>query len=239
MVMGLPRRELTANRTFDIGRSLAQLTRVVDSGPPISRVRKDLQQHGLLPFTDWEAPSLVSMVAGGPVSGSWWGDPAGQLIYEVGEALYSDPDVLVVRLWLGKLTLVHRCLWPPLLRIGKARAAWQIDGLSEVASQLLARVEREKIVRSDHLPVDFPWGTQGFRTGLRSLDRRLLVLTRSVHTRTGAHALEAESWKAWGARTRSPPFPKSVASAQLVIEHAARRLTPGVEPHLSLPWGRP
>ncbi len=202
------------------------------------QVNKELRHVGLLPFTDNDVPSLVSIVARVRVAGSWWGHPAGQLIYQVGEALDSNPDVLLVRLWRGKLTLVHRRLWSALARIGTARSAWQMAGLGDMASLLLAYVGREGSVRSDRLPPDFPPGPRGLRPALRSLDQRLLILTRSVHTSTGAHALEAESWASWKARTRTPTFSGSEAAAEHALEDAVRRLSPGVDPLRTLPWGR-
>jgi len=205
----------------------------------LSRVRNELREFGLLPFTDREVPSVVSIVAGAPVSGSWWGHPAGQSIYEIGEAVGADLNILVVRLWRGKLTLVHRRLWPALVRIGKARAPWQVDGLGVVTSQLLSHIESEGTVRSDQLATDFSFGAQGLKPALRSLETRLLVLTRSVHTQSGAHALNAESWDAWAARTRTPWFSGSVESAQRAFEDSARRLTPRIDPGAWLPWGRP
>jgi len=202
------------------------------------RVKKELRRLGLIPVTDSTVPSLVSMVAGEPVSGSWWGHPAGQLIYRVSEALDADPDVLVLRLWRKKLTLVDRRLWPALVRIGTARTSWQVVGLSTVARQLLVHIDRDGTLRSDHLPSDFAAGSQGFGPALRALEQRLLVLTRSVHTSTGAHALEAASWARWSATVRTPHFPGSVTSAQLAIEKAATRLSTGNESARSFPWGQ-
>ncbi len=203
---------------------------------PLARVRKDVRQHGLLPFTDPKAPSLVSIVVGSPVAGSWWGHPAGQLIYRVGDALEDDPDLMVVRLWRGKQTLVHRRMWPALARVGTARSGWQTDGLGVVPRRLLSVIDREGQIRSDRLPVDFAPGVQGFRPALRELERRLLVLTRPVHTTPGAHALEAESWNSWTSRVGVARFTGSERSAQRVIEAAARRLTPGVPPGALVPW---
>jgi hypothetical protein len=160
------------------------------------------------------------------------------LIYRVGEALESDREVLFLKLWGGKQTLVHRRLWPPLVRIGRARTEWQLAGIGEVSLQLLASIEREHTIRSDLLSTGHLSGSRGSRAALRDLEDRLLVLTRSVHTSTGAHALEAESWVAWRARVRAPRFLGTVASAQLAIENAARRLTPSVDPRRRFPWGR-
>jgi hypothetical protein len=203
-----------------------------------SRVKKELRRIGLMPFTDPTVPSLVSTVVGAPISGSWWGHPAGRLIYQVAEALEADPDVLVLRLWKRKRTLVHRRLWPALVRTGEARTSWQMSGLSTVARQLLARIDRDGTLRSDRLPPDFGERSQGFRPALRVLEQRLLVVTRSVHTSSGAHALEAESWVKWSAKARASRFPGSVGSAQLAIETAASRLTSGDKPDRSFPWSQ-
>ncbi len=238
MPCGCPQRPTATPPILHVAGSPAG--RVVDRAVSfrLGRVKKELRHVGLLPFTDKDVPSLVSIVAGVRVRGSWWGHPAGQLICQVGEALDSDRDVLVVRLWRGKLTLVHRRLWPALARIGAARSGWQMAGLSDVATLLLAHVNREGSARSDRLPADFPSGSQGLRPALRSLDQRLLILTRSVHTSTGAHALEAESWAAWKARTRTPTYSGSGASAEHAIEEAVGHLSPGVDPLRTLPWGR-
>jgi hypothetical protein len=206
--------------------------------PSLLHVAHALRRIGLLPFTDPKSSSLVSIVAGAPVSGSWWGHPAGHEIWRVGEALESNPDVLIVRLWKGKLTLVHRRLWPPLVCVGSSGAAWQLDGLNEVSRHLLTLVDRMGILRNDQLPPNFSAGHQGFRPALCDLESRLLVLTRSVHTSSGAHALEAESWSAWRNRMQSPKYPGSATAAQKLLEDAARPLTPGVEPRRLFPWGR-
>jgi len=200
------------------------------------RVARELRRCGLLPFTDPAAPSLVSIVVGRPVAGSWWGHPAGMLIYQVGEALESDPDVLLLKLWCGKLTLVHRRLWSALVKVGTSRAPWQTVGLNRAGLALLGKIELEKTLRSDRLPPGFQLGSPAFRPALRDLERRLLVLTRSVHTSTGAHALEAESWESWKARVRAGRFGGSVDAAQLAFESAARGLTPERVPRRAFPW---
>jgi hypothetical protein len=205
--------------------------------PALPRVRQALRRTGLLPFTDPESPSLVSLVAGAPVRGSWWGHPAGHAIYRVGETLESDPDVLVVRLWKGKRTLVHRRLWPALVCVGSSRATWQMTGLNDVSQHLLTLVDRKGVVRNDQLPPDFSAGQMGFRPALREIERRLLILTRSVHTSSGAHAREAESWSSWSKRARATKYRGSIASAQKRLEDAARPLTPGVDPRGAFPWG--
>jgi hypothetical protein len=204
----------------------------------LSRVRARLRETGLLPFTDQRVPSVVSLVAGAPISGSWWGHPAGALIYRVGEALEEDSDVVTVRLWCRKITLVHRRLWPALVRVGGSRSTWQTLGMSDSSARLLREIQRDTKARDDGRSVEPQPGAMGYRQSLRDLEGRLLVLTRSVHTDTGAHALEAESWAAWAARNRVPRHTGTIVSAQLVLEEAAHLLAPEIDARRSLPWGR-
>jgi hypothetical protein len=202
-----------------------------------ARVSARVRELGLLPFTDANAPSVVSLVAGSPIAGSWWGHPAGGLIYEVGEALEADSGFLIIKLWRGKRTLVDRSLWPALVRVGKSHERWQTHDLEGVASELLGLVEEAGSVRSDGLPGGGSIGIRGRSDPFRALERRLLVIGRSVHTPSGAHALEAESWSSWSRRRRVPGFRGSVAEARLEIEEASRRLAPAVDPLRLLPWG--
>ena len=62
-------------------------------------------------------PRLTEAIAGEPIKGSWWGHPKGQQIFVILEAVTASEDVLVCRLIKGKVTLVHRRLWPALVRI--------------------------------------------------------------------------------------------------------------------------
>jgi hypothetical protein len=60
-------------------------------------------------------PSLAAYVVGAPVAGSWWAHPQGKAIFAALQAVRASPDVLACRLVNGKVTLVHRRLWPALL----------------------------------------------------------------------------------------------------------------------------
>jgi hypothetical protein len=62
-------------------------------------------------------PSLAEAIAGGPIRGSWWGHPKAHEIFRVAEAVSENPDVLVCKLVGGKVTYVHRRLWPALVRL--------------------------------------------------------------------------------------------------------------------------
>ena len=62
-------------------------------------------------------PRLTEVIAGEPIKGSWWGHPRGQQIFAILETITDSEDVLVCRLLKGKITLVHRRLWPAVVRL--------------------------------------------------------------------------------------------------------------------------
>ena len=62
-------------------------------------------------------PRLTEVIAGEPIKGSWWGHPKSHQIFAIVEAVTESEDVLVCRLVKGKITLVHRRLWPALVRV--------------------------------------------------------------------------------------------------------------------------
>ena len=60
---------------------------------------------------------MTEAIAGGPVKGSWWAHPQSHHIYSIFQKIDDSPDILVCRLVGGKLSFVHRRLWPALARL--------------------------------------------------------------------------------------------------------------------------
>jgi hypothetical protein len=74
--------------------------------------------HGIvLQAARGPVPNLAEKVAGGAIRGSWWGHPKGHEIFRVAEAVSESGEVLVCKLVEGKVTYVHRRLWPALARL--------------------------------------------------------------------------------------------------------------------------
>jgi len=165
------------------------------------RVREALVREGLLLLSDARLPSIVSLVAGAPVRGSWWAHPAGRDIFRVSEDLADHPDVLVNRLVSGKVTYVHRRLWPALLTLARARQPWQMHRLSRTARSLLARVARDGSVRVDTIAGP----RERLAKAARELEDRLLVHAESTHTERGAHALVLQTWEVWAGPRETEP----------------------------------
>lgn len=64
-------------------------------------------------------PRLTEAIVGEPIKGSWWAHPKSRRIFAVLQAVANSDDILVCRLVDGKVTLVHRRLWPALVRAAK------------------------------------------------------------------------------------------------------------------------
>jgi hypothetical protein len=77
-------------------------------------------------------PSLAKVVVGGPIRGSWWAHPQGRQIFAVTRAVRDSPDVLVCRLVHGKITYIHRRLWPALVRLAKQFPKASLTQIHEV-----------------------------------------------------------------------------------------------------------
>lgn len=78
-----------------------------------------VKQHGIvLQAAHGPVPSLAEAIAGEPIRGSWWGHARGKEIFRASQVISESPDVLVCRLIDGKVTFVHRRLWPALVRLG-------------------------------------------------------------------------------------------------------------------------
>jgi hypothetical protein len=182
------------------------------------RVLDRLEELGLLLEQDRELPSVVALVTGAAPRSSWWSHPKGRLVFAVLSRLAEHEDVLFTKLLAGKVTLVHRRLWPSLLAVARGRAGWQTRGLSAAARRVLARTDEGAHEASGK--------------AVKELEARLLVHTQEVHTESGRHALRVESWEQWE-RRRRVRAEGSLARARRTLEVAARALGAGSR---ALPW---
>lgn len=78
------------------------------------------------------APNLAEYIAGAPIRGSWWGHPEGHAIYAAGQMLAGRDDVVVLRLVKGKLTYVHKRLWPALAAVAPTLPAERLASVRSV-----------------------------------------------------------------------------------------------------------
>jgi hypothetical protein len=196
----------------------------------------ELKRSGLLLLADNRLPSITTIVAGKPIRGSWWGHPKGREIFHVVCQIADHPDVAVTKLISGKVTFVHRKLWPALLTIGTAREPWQMKGLSRKARSLLQIVDRKGEVRTDRLPVSPRSKRSACREAIRELESRLLVYGEEFHSESGAHAKRLESWKHWEGRVGLNPAWITTELARHEMEKAAQKIARGPSEIPKLPW---
>jgi hypothetical protein len=128
-------------------------------------------------------PSLAEAVAGGPIRGSWWGHPKGREIFSALSAVADSPDVLCFRLVDGKITFVHRRLWPAVARLAE-----------ELGTASVTAVRQEHTSSGAHRNVltPFPkWVTPAVKAAAEKLspdEARALLGPWTVRRRTGSAA---------------------------------------------------
>jgi hypothetical protein len=86
-----------------------------------------VRQHGIvLASAKGPVPRLTEAIVGEAIAGSWWAHPESHHIYSILEAVTDSDQVLVCRLIGGKITLIHRRLWPSLVRLARRFAPEQL-----------------------------------------------------------------------------------------------------------------
>jgi hypothetical protein len=99
-----------------------------------------VKRHGIvLQAARGPVPSVAVAIAGGPIRGSWWGHPKGREIFRAAGVICSSPDVLVCKLVEGRITYVHRRVWPALVKLA-----------SRFPKEQLARVWEEHTANGAH-----------------------------------------------------------------------------------------
>ena len=92
-----------------------------------------VKRHGIvLESARGPVPSLAAKVAGAPVRGGWWSHPKGKEIFRLSRAIRESPDVLVCRIVGGKVTYVHRRLWPALVLLAGRFSRKSLAAIKEV-----------------------------------------------------------------------------------------------------------
>lgn len=119
-----------------------------------------VQKHGVvLESARGPVPDLAAAVVGGPIQGSWWGHRKGREIFRLTRLLRDAPDVLVCRLVNGKITYVHRRLWPALARLAHRFPAAHLAALREVHTARGHALRR--VPFPDWVPADIQGAAEG------------------------------------------------------------------------------
>jgi hypothetical protein len=88
-------------------------------------------------------PNLAEQIAGEPIRGSWWGHTSGREIFAVLNRVLDSGDVVATRLVEGRITLIHRRVWPALVRVA-----------DRFPAERLAAVDQEHTASGAHRTVE-------------------------------------------------------------------------------------
>ena len=106
-----------------------------------------VRKHGVvLASAKGVAPRLTEAIVGETIKGSWWTHSQSRHIYAILKAVAESEQVLVCRLINGKITLVHRRLWPSLVRLA-----------NRFAPEQLAQVREEHTTTGHHVSHEVPF----------------------------------------------------------------------------------
>ena len=165
-----------------------------------------IERHGLVLVQDAKLPNVVRIVSGETLRGSWWSHRDANRIFAVVESIEAHPDNLATKLVAGKVTFLHRRLWPALLGVALAREAWQTRALSSDARALCRAIDRGESM-------------QATGPAAKSIEIRLLARSEQVHTESGKHVTRLEPWSVWAKRVQCAA-PLAVVDAKRMLEAA-------------------
>jgi hypothetical protein len=103
-----------------------------------------IRTHGIvLEAARGPGRSLAEFIAGEPVRGSWWSHPKSREIFAVTRAIRDSDEILVCRLGKGKITFVHRRMWPALVRLASRLQSDRLSRLREIHTRSGRHVTEE------------------------------------------------------------------------------------------------
>jgi hypothetical protein len=108
-----------------------------------------VEEHGVvLASARGVVPNIAEAVAGEPIVGSWWAHPKGNAIFGALSSLRESRDVRWFKLLDGKITLVHRRMWPAIVRLAR-------DGVLPLAAA--ADLQQEHMSSGEHRNIVTPF----------------------------------------------------------------------------------
>lgn len=111
-----------------------------------------VRRHGVvLESAKGLEPSLAEKVVGEPITGSWWGHPKGHEIFLLTQRIHDSNAVLVCTLSKGRITYIHRRLWPAFVRLAQRFPSGALDRVREVHTAS-GRHQRQDIGFPDWVP---------------------------------------------------------------------------------------
>lgn len=87
-----------------------------------------VRKHGIVLVSGkGPAPPLAEAIVDSAIKGSWWAHPRSHEMFQIFRAVGDSPEILVCRLVDEKVKLVHRRLWPAMVRAAQYFSARQLE----------------------------------------------------------------------------------------------------------------
>ncbi len=103
-----------------------------------------IDRHGVvLASAKGPVPRVIDAIAKETVKGNWWAHPKGRQIFAALKVVNESETILVCRLINGKVTFVHRRLWPALVRVASRFPPDRIARVREVHTASGHHINRE------------------------------------------------------------------------------------------------
>lgn len=152
-----------------------------------------LEKNKILLLQDKSFPSIVAKIVGEEITGSWWGHPLANPIYNGLQWLEHNHSILVIKLISGKVTYIHESLFSDIYSIVQEPRDWQLKGLKDDELKLLKYVSKKKKITSDDPKlVEI---VKDPKKSFMTLEKKLLVYSAEEHTDSGKHIKEYMTWK--------------------------------------------
>lgn len=200
----------------------------------MQKIRKALDATGILMLTDPALPSLISLVAGEPVKGSWWGHPKGNLMYNLSNELMDTPDVLAVKLFNGKITYLQQVHWNALYALATSQSDWQMKKMTPDMLGLLKRVLSKQELQTDD--AGFTKTPTEIGKLATKLESRLLIFSENTHSSSGKHVRTLRTWKKQMALKKFKVKKMPVADAIAHFHQVIAAYTQNQHSLVQLPW---
>ena len=111
-----------------------------------------IRSHGVvLEAAKGIEPSLAARITGGSIRGSWWGHPMGHEILALTRIVRDSRAVLTCTLARGRITYIHRRLWPAFIPVAEEFPGHALDKVQEVHLPS-GRHQRQDIPFPDWVP---------------------------------------------------------------------------------------
>jgi hypothetical protein len=157
------------------------------------KIYQILEQNQILLLQDKSFPNIVAKITGENISGSWWGHPLANPIYNGLGWLEHNYNVLVIKLLDGKVTYLHESLFSDLYSIVDKPRDWQLKKLKDEELDLLKYVSKKNKVLSDDPKLKDL--AKDPKKSFAALEKRLLLFSAEEHTESGKHVKEFMPWK--------------------------------------------